>query len=266
MGARVGFVYKTQDDLITTNYQLERGLSAYTVPSVFLDLGLNGVRDTAAGSSTASGDDRFINILGLPNTAAANFPTTQYVTNLPEFGRYKTIEASANKRYGNKWSASFGGAFTWLHDFPNNYPQTPNQPFDEDRTTWSFKASGTYDAPYGIRISPIFRHQSGVNFARTASIGCAAPCSGLTVAGSSTTIFLEPSNSNREDNIYVIDTRVERQFKFHQNLQVRGFVDFFNITNSYASETIGRATGTSYLKPTLILAPRTMRLGFRVIF
>ena len=188
------------------------------------------------------------------------------MTNLPEFGRYKTIEASTNKRYGNKWSASFGGAFTWLHDFPNNYPQTPNQPFDEDRTTWSFKASGTYDAPYGIRISPIFRHQSGVNFARTASIGCAAPCSGLTVAGSSTTIFLEPSNSNREDNIYVIDTRVERQFKFHQNLQFRGFVDFFNITNSYASETIGRATGTSYLKPTLILAPRTMRLGFRVIF
>ena len=105
-----------------------------------------------------------------------------------------------------------------------------------------------------------------MNFARTASIGCAAPCSGLTVAGSSTTIFLEPSNSNREDNIYVFDTRVERQFKFHQNLQFRGFVDFFNITNSYASETIGRATGTSYLKPTLILAPRTMRLGFRVIF
>ncbi len=266
MGARVGFVYKTQDDLITTNYQLERGLSAYTVPSVFLDLGLNGVRDTAAGASTATGDDRFVNILGMPNTAAANFPTTQYVTNLNEFGRYKTIEASANKRYGNKWSASFGGAFTWMHDFPNNYPQTPNQPFDEDRTTWSFKASGTYDAPYGIRISPIFRHQSGVNFARTASIGCAAPCSGLTVAGSSTTIFLEPSNSNREDNIYVIDTRVERLFKLHQNLQFRGFVDFFNITNSYASETIGRATGTSYLKPTLILAPRTMRLGFRVIF
>ena len=36
-----------------------------------------------------------------------------------------------------------------------------------------------------------------------------------------------------------------------------GSFDFFNITNSHASETIGRATGTSYLKPTLILAPRT---------
>jgi hypothetical protein len=267
MGARVGFVYKTQDDLITTNYQLERGLNAYTVPSVFLDIGLNGVRDTPAGSSTPTGDDRFIPIKGLVTAGAATaFPTTQYVTNLPEFGRYKTIEVSTNKRYGNKWSASIGGAFTWLHDFPNNYPNTPNQPFDEDRTTWNVKASGSYDAPYDFRISPIFRHQSGVNFARTATISCAAPCSGLTVAGPSSTIFLEPSNSNREDNIWVFDTRVEKQFKFHQNFQVRGFLDFFNITNSHASETIGRATGTSYLKPTLILAPRTMRLGFRIIF
>ena len=189
MGARVGFVYKTQDDLITTNYQLDRGLSAYTVPSVFLDLGLNGVRDTADRRVEATGDDRFIPIMGLPTAHAAQFPTTQYVTNLPDSAATRRSRSSTNKRYGNKWSASFGGSFTWLHDFPNNYPQTPNQPFDEDRTTWSFKASGSYDAPYGIRISPIFRHQSGVNFARTATIGCAAPCSGLTVAGSSTTIL-----------------------------------------------------------------------------
>src|SRR4029079_17579975 len=106
----------------------------------------------------------------------------------------------------------------------------------------------------------------GVNFARTASIGCAAPCSGLTVAGSSTTIFVEPSNSNREDNIYVFDTRVEKSFKFAHNLQFRGFLDLFNLTNSYASETIGRATGTRYLKPSLILAPRTARLGFRMMW
>ena len=266
MGARVGFVYKTEDDLISTSYQLDRGLSAYTVPSQYLDIGLNGVRDTPAGGTVATGDDRFVPILGLLTSNAAAFPTTQYVTNLPEFGKYKTIEVSTNKRYGNKWSASIGGSFTWLHNFVNGFPQTPNQPFDEDRTTWNLKASGSYDAPFGIRISPIFRHQSGVNFARTASIGCSAPCSGLTVAGSSTTIFLEPSNSNREDNIYVVDTRVEKAIKFGHNLQLRTFVDFFNITNSYASETIGRATGLSYLKPALILAPRTARLGFRMMW
>ena len=88
----------------------------------------------------------------------------------------------------------------------------------------------------------------------------------MTVAGSSTTLYVEPSNSNREDNIFVFDTRIEKAFKFSHNLQFRGFVDLFNLTNSYASETIGRATGTSYLKPALILAPRTLRLGFRMMW
>jgi len=264
MGARVGFVYKTQDDLITNNYQKDRPISLYTQPFTFVDLGLDGVRGTA--------DDRNLTMYGIPGSVAAGLSTDQYVMNLPEFGRYKTIEVSTNKRYGNKWSASLGGAFTWLNDYPDNYPQTPNKYPDyqhgEDRTTWSFKASGSYDAPYGIRLSPIFRHQSGVNFAREATI--AAPAgSGLVVSGggpNATRIHVEPANANREDNIWVFDTRVERNFKFHQNLQFRGFVDFFNITNSHASETIGRATGLSYLKPALILAPRTMRLGFRVIF
>jgi hypothetical protein len=266
MGVRVGYVYKTQDDLISTSYQLDRGLSAYTVPSVFLDLGLNGVRDTAAGASVASGDDRFLPIVGLPSANAAAFPTTQYVTNLPEFGRYKTIESSINKRYGNRWSVNVGGGYTWTHDFPNNYPQTPNQPFDEDRTGWGVKASGSYDAPHEVRITPVFRHQSGVNFARTASIGCAAPCSGLTVAGSSTTIFVEPSNSNREDNIYVMDFRVEKSIKLAGSVRLRGMFDLFNIGNSHAAETIGRATGISYQKPVLILAPRTARVGFRLMW
>jgi len=50
------------------------------------------------------------------------------------------------------------------------------------------------------------------------------------------------------------------------SLRLRGMFDLFNIGNSHASETIGRATGISYLKPTLILAPRTARLGFRLMW
>ena len=42
--------------------------------------------------------------------------------------------------------------------------------------------------------------------------------------------------------------------------------DAFNLTNSHASETITRTTGTSYLKPSAILAPITARVGFRFIF
>jgi hypothetical protein len=269
MGARVGFVYKTQDDVISNDYQLDRPISAYTTPFTFVDIGVDAVRGTA--------DDRNLTMYGVSPADQARFPTTRYVTNNPEFGRYKTVEASVNKRYGNKWSSSFGFGHTWSVDYPNGYPNTPNQPTTDDRTAWGFKASGSYDAPYGIRISPILRHQSGVNFARTGTIASPAgsglavsggtPSTGqVTIGNSATLIYLEPVSANREDNIWVFDARIEKTFKFVHNLQFRGFVDLFNMTNSHASETIGRATGISYLKPTLILAPRTLRLGFRMMW
>jgi carboxypeptidase family protein len=255
MGLRLGYVYKTEDDLISTNYQRDRPPSAYTLPFNFVDIGVDGVRGTS--------DDRTIPMLAFPTAQAANFPSTNFVTNLPQTGRYKTVESSINRRLSNKFSANVGFGYTWTSNFPENYPQNPNQPGLEERTGWGLKASGTYDAPFGLRLSPILRHQSGVNFARTLTIVVPTGVPG-TVSG--TLAYAEPADANREDNIWVVDTRIEKQIKFGHNLQLRAFLDLFNMTNSHASETITRATGLSYRKPALILAPRTARVGFRMMW
>jgi hypothetical protein len=253
IGIRAGYVYKTEDDLIT-QYIAARTPDVYTVPYTFTDIGVDGRRGTA--------DDRVLNYLGLNSaTAAAQFPTQQVVMNLPRYGRYKTAEVSLNKRYGNRWSASLGGAYTWMTDFPNNYPQNPAQPGAEDRTVWNFKASGSYDGPWGVRLSPVLRHQSGANYARTNTLSFP---SGIT--GSGTTIYMEPMNANREDNIWVFDIRGEKTVNFTDRIRTRLFLDVFNITNSHASETISRQTGLGYQKPSAILAPITARVGFRFIF
>jgi hypothetical protein len=253
MGLRAGYVYKTEDDIIRT-LQPGRPLEAYTVPFDFLDIGVDGVRGTA--------DDRTMRMLGFPNSQAANFPTDQVVMNAPQYGRYSTYEVSLNKRYGNRWSGSMGYGFTQQENFPENYPLNPNQPGVEDRTLWNFKASASYDAPFGVRFSPVLRHQSGVNFARTVAI--ATPTgSGLVATG---TGYAEPANSNREDNIWVFDVRTEKTLSLGSRVRIRAYLDLFNITNSHASETISRATGLSYLKPSAILAPMTARVGFRFIF
>ena len=254
LGLRTGFVYKTEDDLITTNYQKFRGSETYTVPYTFVDIGVDGIRGTA--------DDANLQFFGFPNANSAQYPNTQVVTNLDQFSRYKTFELSMNKRYGNRWSASLGGGYTWLHDFPNGFPQNPNQPGVEDRTTWNFKASGSYDAAYGIRISPVVRHQSGANFARTTTISVP----GGSTFSASGTAYLEPMDARREDNIWVFDVRAEKNFSFTDRIRLRAYVDFFNITNSHASETISRATGPQFLKPSAILAPFTTRGGFRFLF
>ena len=263
MGVRAGFVYKTEDDLIAT-FQPGRGPEAFTVPYAFNDNGVDGRAGTA--------DDRTLTFYGMPNAQAAEFSDRQVVMNVDQYARYKTAEVSLNKRYGNRWSGSMGFGYTWMTDFPNGPRRNPNNPGVEDRTVWNFKASGSYDAPGGIRISPVLRHQSGANYARTLAI--TAPAALQLTATSfrqaalsdGTLAFAEPMNANREDNIWVFDVRLEKNLTFTDRLRLRGYVDFFNITNSYASETISRATGLGYQKPSAILAPFTTRVGFRFIF
>jgi hypothetical protein len=261
-GVRAGFVYKTEDDLINT-YIPGRGIDVYAangVPFTFIDNGLDGTRGTA--------DDRNIQMVALPNSLSGSLSDTQVVMNLPQYARYKTIEAAMTKRHSNKWSATIGFGHTWTKDFPNDYPQSPNQPGVQDTTGWGFKASGTYDAPYGIRLSPVLRHQSGVNFARRLTI--AAPTgffvTGITSNNTGLRTYADEANDNREDNIWVVDLRAERTVPIVDRLRARLFLDLFNITNSHASETISRDTGTGYLKPSAILAPFTMRLGARILW
>jgi hypothetical protein len=266
MGFRAGFVYKTEDDLIGTFVPGRSALNgAYSVPFPFVDIGADGVRGTS--------DDRELTLHGMPTSLASQFPLAQVVMNIPgdegRFSRYKTLESSLTRRLSNRWSAQIGGAFTWLDDFVENvsgsYPQTPDRPGATERTIWNMKVTGTYDAAYGIRISPVLRHQSGVNFARQISVpGSAGNAFGLTFPAS--TIYADDPKDNREDNIWVFDVRAEKTVELVGRLRTRLFLDFFNITNSSASETITRTTGANYLRPANILAPFTTRLGFRLLW
>ncbi len=255
MGVRAGYVYKTEDDLIAT-FVPGAGPEVFTTPYNFLDIGVDGRSGTA--------DDRNLTFYGIPTATYNTLDRSAIQMNVDQFARYKSVEASVNRRYAGKWSASFGGAYTLQHDFAAGAPAyTPNNPGVGDRSTWNFKATASYDAPYGIRLSPVFRHQSGVNYARTLTITAPA---GLTGSTRSTTAYADATDDNREDNIYVFDIRAEKQLTFGPRVKLRLMFDAFNLGNSHASETIGRATGLSYQKPTLIMAPRTARLGFRFIF
>ena len=64
----------------------------------------------------------------------------------------------------------------------------------------------------------------------------------------------------------MFDVRVDRGFNLARHVRVRGFLDLFNITNSNAAETRTITTGTAFLRPTAVLAPRTARIGARFQF
>jgi hypothetical protein len=60
--------------------------------------------------------------------------------------------------------------------------------------------------------------------------------------------------------------RIDRGFRLGNTVRVRGFLDLFNITNSNSAESRTITTGTAFLRPTAVLAPRTMRIGARLSF
>jgi hypothetical protein len=282
VGARVGFVYlgvKNQ----TGTFQPLRPASAYSVPFNFTDPGLDGVAGTA--------DDAVRTYYGIPSTAISGcsgvttvtptcqFPTNNVVQNLADNGTYKTVELSLNKRQSHHYSASAGFGYTWQHDFTRGFPNTPNGPGDYDFTIYSFKANAIYNAPWGINISPVFRFQAGINYARTLSVNAPAlcactfsaanggPASGPSAASTgNTTVYATDWNAFRQDNITVIDLRVEKTVNLGSAAKARLFVDGFNLANRYAGETISMATGAAFQQPTAILAPRTGRIGFRLIW
>jgi hypothetical protein len=263
MGVRTGFVYKTEDDLTGTFVPGRSALNnAYSVAFPFTDVGADGVRGTS--------DDRQLTLYGMPSALQGQFPVNSLVMNVPDrYSRYRTFEAALTKRYGNRWSAQLGGAFTWMQDNPetvaNSFPQTPDRPGVVDRTMWNFKVTGSYDAPWGIRLSPVLRHQSGTNFARQISVPASAGNAfGLIFPAS--TIYADDANANREDNIWVFDVRAEKTVNMTDRIRTRLFFDLFNLTNSSASETITRTTGANFLRPANILAPVTARVGFRFLW
>ena len=106
-----------------------------------------------------------------------------------------------------------------------------------------------------------------MNFARTLSVSAPASCACTFSAArggslANTTVY----GDNKQDNISVLDIRVEKTVNFGTAAKVRLFLDGFNMLNKYAAETVTVSSGTLYLQPTAILGPRTGRIGARFIW
>ena len=263
IGVRAGFVYKTEDDLTGTTYPGRNALNgAYSVPFNFRDNGPDGLANTT--------DDATIVLYGVPSAQSGNFPVDQVVDNVP--GRqssYKTAEVSLNKRFSGRWSAQIGGGPHLEHRLPRDGGEQLSAQRQPARTRGQVVLElqghrylrGRVGHPHLAGAAA----PGGVNFARTIAVpGTAGNAFGLIFPAS--TIYAEPADSRREDNIWVFDTRLDRTFELSGRVRVRGFLDFFNITNSHASETITRSTGASFLRPAAILAPFTIRIGGRLLW
>ncbi len=260
-----GYVYRSIDDFRVLVNEL-RPMSAYNVPVTIRDPGPDAVLGNA---DDGPGIDGF----NLDATALAA-GVRNITTNLPGSGKYRTVEFSATKRQTGKWSLQGSISKRWNEDQDTGYfgqnlravttPSTPNDLINTDGgryvfTMWTMKINGSYDAPFGIRLTPALRFQQGQPFGRTINAGAA---NGINYG--TQRILVEPIESRRQDNIAILDIRVEKFFNFAASRRIGVFTDVYNLTNADAAQNITWASGTTFLQPVSIVGPTIMRFGVKL--
>jgi hypothetical protein len=202
----------------------------------------------------------------------ASLTQASIVRNVPNAdSEYWTWDITATKRFRGRWSLVAGFAHTWNRDQAsgyfgqsvrqNAYPLTPNDLINAGKdgryefTTWSAKIYGTYEGPWGLRVSPYLRHQSGQPFGRTIS---------TRLNYGNVRILTEPIDTRRMDNITILDVRMEKGFRLAGGRRVAGFVDLFNMLNDNAEQNTSWSSGSSFLQPLSIVSPRIARVGVKI--
>jgi carboxypeptidase family protein len=266
-GVQAGFIWRRIDHLYQSD-NLNRPVSAFNVPVTIHDPGPDGTLG-AAGPAIQAWN------LNPPNVS---LPVVNFLHNTPGTDDFYTVELNANRRFRNGWSLNASYAYRWNRDNPvpplpgisaGTYfgnslrgaqdVANPNDMINTDNGRyyfglWTAKINGSYDGPWGLRLTPAVRMQSGQPYARTFLV---------TLNYGSQRILAEPFGTRQQDNIILVDTRVEKRFKAGDTQTVSTFVDGYNLTNSNPAQNINWSSGATFMTPTTIVAPRLFRFGVK---
>ncbi len=262
-GVRTGFVWRGERQR-AQSFNANRPFDAFTVSVSIADPGPDGVIGNTADGAPIAGYNLAPEYVGLP--------VVNIYTNVPGDADYYTWEITGTKRMSDRWSLMTSFSHTWSEAqnnsfFGTNYrqnqlPITPNDLINAEPdgkvkyTDWAFKVHGTYEAPYGIRVSPMLRHQAGQNFGRTFT----------TTAFNYGTVRVaaEPLDTRRQDHINILDFRVEKSMTLAPGMSVSPYLDVYNVLNANPVQNQIWNSGASFLRPTNIVPPRVVRLGAKV--
>jgi hypothetical protein len=241
----------------------DRSFEMFTVATVLRDPGPVGT------TLVPGGDGPGLQLFDVADVSLV--PAEPVVRNVPRSNSdYATWEISAARRLAGRWSLAANFAHTWNRDHAsgylgqavrsNEYAVTPNDLINTDEEgrhvfrMWIAKAHGTWLAPWGLRVSPLIRHQSGQPFARTV-------LARLNVG--TIRVLTEPVGARRQDNVTLVDLRAGKEVTLSGG-RASVFVEVFNLFNTNAEQTVTWASGPSFLRPLGIVAPRIARIGMRM--
>jgi hypothetical protein len=255
LGVRTGFVWNGRRQ-VRGQINVNRPLSAYSVPVNFVDPGPDGRLSTADDGGTLTGYNMTAEGLAMP--------IVNITTNLPGADSdYYNWELTATRRESNNWSMQASFAYTWRNETALGAGTgfTPNAFINTDdgklvATTWQGKLMATLRLPRDFRVTPTYRHQAGTPFGRVFT---------QTFNWGNATVRAEPIDAQRMPNINVVDVRTEKVFQLGPG-RVSGFFDVYNIFNTNAEQELTTTAGASWLRPIAITPPRIARVGVKFVW
>lgn len=257
-GVRTGFVWRGQRQRFQ-RVNTFQSFENFTVPVTVPDRGPDNVAGNSDDGPAISGFNLAPEFVGRTSNVQKNVPNSD--------SDFYTWEVTGTKRFSNRWSLLASYAHTWVKEFSNGYfgntvrqnnlLVTPNDLINTDGgrlefTTWQAKLHGTWDTPWwNVKMTPILRHQAGQPYGRTFQFG---------FNYGTQFVLAEPIGTRRQDNITLLDLRVEKVIRFG-GTSVSGFLDVFNMFNNNAEQNITWSSGSSFLRPSNIVPPRIARFG-----
>jgi hypothetical protein len=123
---------------------------------------------------------------------------------------------------------------------------------------WSFNVSGSYLLMYGIQVSGKYTARAGDPLVRTFQ------ATGLTQG--TQTVWVQPRGEDRTETVNkFLDVRVSKRLTVGRS-RFEGTVDVFNLLNANHVLDQNTATGSTWGRPSRLLAPRIVRFGVTVRF
>ena len=171
-----------------------------------------------------------------------------------------------NASYSYTWTQQFGNLYfgnrfgTQIQNFSlfGSFPSNPNEKTQNDYTDWNAKVSGSVDAGWGLRVTPVVKLQSGASYGRFFQTRTGELNYGAQI------ILAEPIGTRRQDTVALVDFRVEKQLRFAADRARLGlFFDLFNAMNSNTAVNIDWRSGASFEKATTVLGPRIAKFGVK---
>jgi hypothetical protein len=230
--------------------------SAYTGYAEGIDVG----PDNTLGTS----DDQTVSLWSVPRSNpnfGSDFEHTINTVGKEGQDVYTGFETTLNKQFSDGFS--FMVSFTSsLRKLRANDAQTPNALLyvnsqQKSERNSGLKANAIYEMPFGVQYSMSILGQNENYYNREIQIKNAL--------GSRVTIDIE-RQIGRLPWVNIWDNRLSKTFEITDRQSIEATFDLYNTMNSNNVTAIRERVGSSFLRPTQVLQPRTFRLGVRYRF